>query len=64
MRRLTVSIPEEAADRLNQLARTERRDPRDQAAILIERALDAERAEAEIVARSTKHALAAPERER
>ncbi len=38
-RRLTVAIGQDAAERLTDLARAERRDPREQAALLLERAL-------------------------
>jgi hypothetical protein len=37
--RFTVALDEDAAERLRTLARAERRDPRDQAALLLERAL-------------------------
>jgi hypothetical protein len=38
-RRLTIAIGLDAAERLNDLALAERRDPREQAAILLERVL-------------------------
>ena len=38
-RRLTIAIGQDAAERLTDLARAERRDPREQAALLLEEAL-------------------------
>jgi len=39
VRRFTVAVDEKAAERLADLARAERRDPRQQAALLLEEAL-------------------------
>ena len=44
MRSIYISIPAEAADRLRDLARRERRSPRQQAAVLVLAALDREAA--------------------
>ena len=42
MRSIYISIPEDAADRLRDLARRERRSPRQQAAVLVMAALERE----------------------
>jgi predicted transcriptional regulator len=42
MHSLSIAIPAEAADRLRELARRERRSPRQQAAVLVLAALDRE----------------------
>ncbi len=42
MHSISIAIPTEAADRLRELARRERRSPRQQAAVLILAALDRE----------------------
>lgn len=39
MPRIMITIPRDTADRLAQFAQTERRDPRAQAALFVERAL-------------------------
>lgn len=40
MRSISIAIPAEAADRLRELARRERRSPRQQAAVLVLAALE------------------------
>ena len=42
MHSISIAIPAEAADRLRELARRERRSPRQQAAVLVLAALDRE----------------------
>lgn len=45
MHSISIALPAEAADRLRELARRERRSPRQQAAVLVLTALDREEAE-------------------